>query len=224
MTRRGVEARGVRVGFRTLCSLVLCAAAAGAAMAHAAIDVVGDFALVHDSYDDLAHGSRELITCVALVIAVVLALRGLRRCCEIATVNRTRLLGATLRARDVVAGILAAVSASCALVPAMEWLDGRVDGVAVRSLSEAFGGSLLVGLVTTVICASLIAVLVMAIARWLISHRDIIVAIIATLVRRNDDALRPSSCTLGRHRLTFRPRPAHALRLSKRGPPVSASA
>jgi hypothetical protein len=107
------------------------------------------------------------------------------------------------------------------LVPAMEWLDGRLDGVAVRALNDAFGGSLLLGLVTTVVCASLIATLVFAIARWLVSHRDAIVAIIETLLRRSDDVLRHSACDLDRRRLSFRRGAAPALRLAKRGPPVT---
>src|SRR5580704_1729911 len=87
-----VEAPSVRVGFRTLVSLALCAVAAGAAMAHVAIDVVGDYALTADSYDHLRHGSRDVVSAVALVLAVVLAARGLRLCCEIASLNRSRIL------------------------------------------------------------------------------------------------------------------------------------
>jgi hypothetical protein len=212
---------GVRVGFRTLCSLALCAAAAGAALAHSAIDVLGDYALAHDSYDHLAHNSRELITGVALFIAFVLAARGLRNCCEIAAINRTRLFRSGIGIRESFGYVLAAISACCALVPAMEWLDGRLDGVPVKALNEAFGGSLLLGLGTTLACASLIALLVFAMARWLVSHRDVIAAIIETLLGRSNDTLRPSNCRLQNRRLTFRLRAPQALSLSRRGPPVT---
>ncbi|HEY2473540.1 MAG TPA: hypothetical protein VGI19_01945 [Candidatus Cybelea sp.] len=211
----------MRVGFVTLSSLALCAAAAGAAIAHEAIDVIGDFALAHDSYDNIAHGSRELLSGIALVLAVLLAARGLRSCCELARIHRNRVQRVTLGLPEMLGYLAAAVSVGCALVPAMEWLDGRADGVAVLQLSEAFGGSLALGLGTTIICASLISILVFAIARWLIAHRDTIAAIIETLLRRADDAVRPLSCILGRQRLTFQNRTAHTLRLSKRGPPVS---
>ncbi|MGA8796668.1 MAG: hypothetical protein WB526_06330, partial [Candidatus Cybelea sp.] len=124
----------MRLGFRTLVSLTLCAAAAGAVLAHVAIDVVGDYALATDSYDHLHHSSRELISGVALAIAAILVGRGLRGCCEIAQRNRTRLAQTAYGMREAVGYSLGAVAASCMLVPAMEWLDGRLDGMAVRQI------------------------------------------------------------------------------------------
>lgn len=193
-------------------------------MAHAAIDLVGDYALAHDSYDNLAHGSRELVGGVALLIAVVLAARGLRNCCEIALANRTRAVSASLRLRECIGYALCAIAASCALVPAMEWLDGRLDGDPVHNLGQAFGGSLLLGVLTTVLCASLIGAIVFGIARWLISQRDAITAILETLLRRNGGPLRHPTGELYRRVLTFRRIERGALRLTKRGPPVTISA
>jgi hypothetical protein len=103
----------------------------------------------------------------------------------------------------------------------MEYLDGRLDGTAVRQLGDAFGGSLLVGLVTTVACASLVAALIFALARWLISYRDAIVTILETLLRWSGDSVRRLASDLDRYCLTFRRRVSHASRLSKRGPPVA---
>ena len=130
---------------------------AAAAMAHVAIDVVGDFALAHDSYDNLAHGSRELVTAIALLAALVLALRGLKSCCEIAALNRRRILRISFGLRQTFGYLAGTVLASCAAVPAMEWLDGRADGVAIDRLSDAFGGSVALGFSTTVICAVVVA-------------------------------------------------------------------
>jgi hypothetical protein len=215
-----VEAPGVRVGFRTLVSLALCAAAAGAAMAHVAIDVVGDYALTADSYDRLGHGSRELLSGAALILAVVLAGRGLRICCEIAAVNRTRILVSAPRVRETLGFVVATVAASATLVPMMEWLDGRLAGISVRGIDDAFGGSLWLGLVTTVVCAAGVALLVYGIARWLVSHRDTIVTIIETLLRSVTGSHRPSSYDLAEQLFTpRRRRTPNALRLSKRGPP-----
>ena len=67
----------------------------------------------------------------------------------------------------------------------MEWLDGRLAGVPITRLSDAFGGSILLGAGITVLCAALGACLAYVIARWLLSHRDAIAAIIATLVSRH---------------------------------------
>ncbi len=211
----------MRVGFRTLLSLILCAAAAGAALAHFAIDVVGDYALAHDSYDDLAHSSRGLISGVAFAIAVFLAARGLRHCCEIAVKNRACLPAAVGRGRDLLGFLMAAVAASLALIPAMEWFDGRLDGAPVNNLSEAFGGSLLLGIVTAVICVSLVAALVYALAHWLISYRDAFVTVVATLLRPIANAVPHLTYKLERSPLTLRRRAPHALRISRRGPPVA---
>jgi hypothetical protein len=109
------------------------------------------------------------------------------------------------------------------LVPAMECLDARLDGTAVRQIGDAFGGSLLIGLVTTAVCAGLVAALIFALARWLISYRDAIVTILETLLRWNGDAVRRFACDLDRYRLTFQRRASYASPLSKRGPPVARS-
>jgi hypothetical protein len=210
----------VRVGIRTFASLAFCAAAAAAALAHVAIDIVGDYALPHDTYDNVAHTSRDLLSGIALVVAGLLARHGLRICCEIATANRGRLPATLRRKREFVAFILGVIAISVVLVPGMEWLDGRLDGVAVKELDDAFGGSILLGLSTTLVCAAFVASLIFALANWLISHRDSIATIIATLLHCLDGAIRPRS-----HDLTYnlstprRRRTPHALRLCKRGPP-----
>jgi hypothetical protein len=193
-------------------------------MAHVAIDVIGDFALAHDSYDDLAHGSRELVTVIALFVALALALRGLKSCCEIAALNRRRIARITFGIRQIIGYLAATVLASCAAVPAMEWFDGRADGVTIDGLSDAFGGSVALGFTTTLVCAVVVATVVFAVARWFISNRETIAAIIETMLRRTGNSPRPSTQNLGRERLTFADRLAYTLRFSKRGPPVSLTA
>jgi len=217
-----VEGHGVRVGFRTMASLALCAAAAGAAMAHLAIDVLGDYALPRDSYDYLRHGSRELMTGMALLFAVLVAARGLRVCCDIAAKHRTRLVRPILGVHETLAMLLGAVVASLAIVPAMEYFDGRLDGIPVRGLGEAFGGSIPLGIATTIAAAGLFAAIVCAVARWLISHRDSIATIIEFLLRRFIGGPRVAGYDHFSRRVAVRRRRApDALRLAKRGPPAT---
>jgi len=212
----------VRVGFRTLASLALCAAAAAAALAHFAIDVAGDYLLARDSYDHLEHGSRELLTGVALVLSVFLAGRGLKICCEIATKHRGRLARPVLGLREALGLIAGAATASVVFVPAMELLDGRLDGAPVLRLADAFGGSILLGLTTTLLCASFVALLVYATVRWLISHRDSIATMLETLMRRVTGRPHANGYDLAAQRFTpRRRRAAHGLRLAKRGPPAT---
>jgi hypothetical protein len=215
----------VLVGVRTIVTLALCAAAAGAALAHCAIDFAGDYVLASDSYDHLAHGSRELLAGVAVLFATLLAWRGLRVCCDIAAANRNRLARPVFRARETLVTCAVASGIAAAIVPAMEWFDGRLDGAAVGRLDDAFGGSIALGLFLTVVCACAVGLFVCALARWLISHRDAIVTIIETLLGQRDDAGRPSGYDLAGWLFTFRRRrPLTALRLAKRGPPVNSFA
>lgn len=214
------EATGVRVGPQTLVSLLLCAAAAAAALAHAAIDVVGDFALQHDAYDHIRHDSRGLVGGVAFALAALLAVRGLRACCEIAAANRTRLPLARLPLREGAAFVFVAIVASTLLVPAMEWLDGRAGGVPVTSFADAFGGSLALGLATTLLCAAAVAAALYAFAHWILSHREAIAVAVATLLRPFGEKPRPATYALRACALTLaRARANYALSLSKRGPP-----
>jgi hypothetical protein len=214
----------VRVGIRTFASLAFCAAAAAAALAHVAIDIVGDYALPHDTYDNVAHTSRDLLSGIALLAAGLLARHGLRICCEIAMKNRGCLPVTVRRKREFLAFVLGVATVSAILVPGMEWLDGRLDGVAVKELDDAFGGSILLGLSTTIVCATFVASLVFALARWLISHRDSIVTMIATLLHCLDGAIRPRSHDLSDHlSAPRRRRTPHAFRLCKRGPPSVAA-
>lgn len=207
---------------RTIAWLVFCASALGAALAHLAIDFVGDYALAHDSYDHIQHGSRVLVSGVAILIALVLAARGLRVCCEIAARHRTRLLRPALRVREILRMVGGAAVISVAIVPAMEYLDGWLSGTPVRQFSDAFGGSIPLGLVTTVCCAAVVALFVCLIAHWLISHRDSIAAVIETFSNPVKDCVLPGGHDVFCAPFTLhRRRAIYALRLAKRGPPAA---
>jgi hypothetical protein len=219
-TARGSSGPPVRVGLGTLGLLALCAAAGAAALAHYVIDIVGDYALPHDTYDDVIHSSRGLVSGIALVLAIVLASRGLRVCCELAASCRGRLRTRTLDPKASMAFALISTIATACFVPAMECLDGRLAGAPITTLGDAFGGSLALGLGLTLLCAAAIGALVYAIARWLISYRDAIATIIGTLLRRSSGAPRLCGRDFWRQVLTpRRRRTPHALRLCKRGPP-----
>ncbi len=222
ISSKAVKAAVVRLGIRTILSLCLCAAAMGAALAHFAIDVIGDYALSRDSYDHLQHGSRDVVSGLAVLVAVLLAAHGLRICCEIAAKNRARLLRPALRLREYLGNVAWRASLRASrIVPAMEYFDGRLDGVPVARLADAFGGSIALGIGTTIVCAALVALLVCAFARWLISHRDSIATIIETFLHSFDESVAPSALRTTSSRLSTLPqrRAIHALRLAKRGPP-----
>lgn len=211
----------VRVGFRTLVSLALCAAALAGALAHYAIDVVGDFALRRDAYDGLAHGSREYAVGLAVVFAVIAAGHGLRACCRLAQRAQGRLAKPELTAAGTAGYATVAVIVACIGVPAMEWFDNALAAVPLTHLGDAFGGSLLLGLSTTLLCATFVASMFYLFARWLLEHRDIIVAIVSTLLRRCNEDVVAFCNDLDRYGLHRQASSPVALCLAKRGPPVA---
>lgn len=210
----------MRVGLRTLVPLALCAAAVAAAAAHFVVDVVGDFALTHDSYDHLQHGSRGVVTAAALALAGMLAMRGLASCCEIAARNRTRIAAINFTLTETIVFFVTVPITAAVLVPSMELLDARVAGAAFGGIGDAFGGSLFVGLTCIAVCAGLAAGAVYALVRWLVSHRDSVVTMVATLLRRITGAPRIASRPSERwNGLTLRRRTLRARQFAKRGPP-----
>jgi hypothetical protein len=212
----------VRFGWGMLALLAACAAFAAGACAHVAIDIVGDYALPHDTYDFIPHTSRDFVTALALAVATIIAVRGLRFCCDLSAANRGRLNVRPLSGSQAAFFIAATIAGAAFIVPGMELLDGKLDHVVIDDLGDAFGGSVLLGLGTTVACAAVIATIAFAAVRWLVSHQDSIAVVLHSLIRRSDAA--PAvPVRLGR----YVPRPqkrrsAPALRRCKRGPPVLA--
>jgi hypothetical protein len=215
--------RRVRLGNGTLALLLACAAFAAAAIAHVAIDVVGDFALPHDTYDYIAHNSRDLVSGIAFTVAAVGALRWLHTCLTIASANRGRQAATSIGKWRAAAFVFGTSLVASILVPAMEVLDGKLDKVPVKELDDAFGGSVLLGLGVTVVCAALVAALLLSLTRWLLAHRDFIATVVIALVKRAADA--PPGVLAHAARRVERPqkrRTAPGLRRCKRGPPSAA--
>lgn len=210
----------MRLGLRTLVPLFLCAAAGAAAVAHVAIDIVGDYALPEDTYDHLAHDSRNLVAGLALAAAILIAVRGLRACCDVAVANRGRLRGRGLGKSTIAAFVAGVVAVAAFLVPAMELLDARLDGAPLAGLDDAFGGSLVLGILVTAVCAAVIAAVVIAVAAWIVAHRDVIETIVVSLLGRIAGV---DTKIVRAHRRRFvRPRGPDgvgALRFCRRGPP-----
>jgi hypothetical protein len=202
--------------------LLVAAAAAAAAVAHAVIDVVADYAVAHASYDDVgSHGSRGLVVGVAISAASLIALRGLRLCCDVAA--RRGVHAPDPPSWRIAAPFsLATAMLACAAVPAMEWIDTLLAREPLHDLGDAFGGSVALGVAITVACALLVAIVTFALVRWLLSHRYRIIAAIVAIIRDASaaqlDCARPRAFTV----VPVRRRSVSSLRRSKRGPPRTA--
>ncbi|MGB6644623.1 MAG: hypothetical protein WBE35_06300 [Candidatus Cybelea sp.] len=204
---------------RSLVALVVAAAAAAAVVAHGTIDIIADYLVAHASYDDVSsHGSRGLVGALACVVAGLVALRGLRLCFDVAA-RRTLASSPAPSWRIAPLFVGATMLLASIGVPAMELFDSRLAGTTLAGFDDAFGGSVLLGLGTTLACAAAIAIAVFAFARWILSHRDRIIAAIVGIVRSRSQA-----CAGMRRSRSFADAPIclrrlSALRRGKRAPP-----
>jgi hypothetical protein len=205
---------------RSLVALVVAAAAAAAVLAHGTIDVIADYLVAHASYDDVSsHDSRGLVVALGVVVAGAIALHSLRLCCE-AAANRTLASPPPPSWRSAPLFIGATMLLASIAVPAMELFDSRLAGTTLGSLDDAFGGSVFLGLATTLACAAAVGIAAFALARWLLSHRDRIIAAIVAIIR-----FRSQEYTGPRQSRSFAdapicPRRVSALRRGKRAPPM----
>jgi hypothetical protein len=209
----------VRAFPRWLVLFVVAAAAASAALAHAVIDVIADYLVPHASFDDVgSHGSRELVVAVAVAAAGIIAMRGFRLCCEAAARRGVR-APEPPRWSYGIAFVLATVALASLAVPAMEWIDTLLAGQPLGGLDDAFGGSVSLGLVTIALCAGPLALATFAFVRWLLSHRDRIIAAIVAIITKSYVAP-PSAATLRTFATApVRRRSIASMRRGKRGPP-----
>ncbi len=158
----GLQAlRGTLMALRV--ALVGLAAMCGALLAHVVIDVIGDYVLAHDAYDDVPHDSRFVLVVGVAALALALAARLVldlldRRCGSRRSLLRLvqGALGRPLPfiVQSIALGVLALAT--------MEFFDCLAAHAVPHALQELFGGSYLLGLTT--VCATA------ALAGWLV-HR-----------------------------------------------------
>jgi hypothetical protein len=198
----------------------LAAALLAAVGAHVGIDVAGDYLLRDDTYDHVAHGSREIFTLVALLCACgagALLLRDLFAMVS-SLPRRVRLL--RLRRGFIVAWFVAVASLSLCLVPVMETIDTLRSGGDIDSLADAFGGSLLLGGSIALASAIVVCALIFGLVAWFCRYRSNVARIVGELLSITDAPAHPEYAQRGRTSLLTRARELRAQRRSKRGPPL----
>lgn len=201
-------------------SVALGAALGAALCAHVAIDVAGDYLLAHDSYDDVAHGSRGV---VALVFFAFL----LTACAGVVTVALRRARGSERELRAGVRALcprsgfrfaIAVVAFTFPLLAGMEALDTVLAGGDVDDLGDLFGGSLALGGGLTVFCGVAWA----GLARWAIERlaAGICRAVVAVVAFLRRTAARATFSAARRPRRRARRVDRYAARrLAGRAPP-----
>ena len=199
---------------------VFVTAAFAALIAHVAIDALGDILLAHDSYDDIGHGSRTLISCIGLAILVCAGLHRL-----IALLDETR-AGRSLEGRHTalarhagVAYTALVVGATFILLVGMESVDLALAGQPLGDAGDLLGGSIVLGIVVTLPAALAVAFGAWRVFRWATLAEFMAIRIIKALLvlgpRRHIATGIRSRAPL-RHRVNA---PALERSTSRRGPP-----
>lgn len=203
---------------------VLAAALLAAVAAHAGIDIAGDYLLPDDTYDHVAHGSRALVSLIALLCASGAGVLFVRALFDRVTSlpSRARLMRLGLRAAVRYSAVVAVLALAC--VPLMEMLDALRAGNVIDSLSDAFGGSLLLGGSVTLACALTICALVFGVVAWLCRYREDVARLVGALLERRDGAPVIAFASRICAGPIPRARELRAQRRGKRGPPLRACA
>lgn len=164
----------------------LCAALCAAVAAHFAIDVAGDYLLPHDTFDDVAHGSRSVAALAALALggavvcgALWAALREARGSDDAFCGTIARLLP---RQFWLFAGSVAV--ASVGLVAAMEGFDVASAGHDTGDAVDLVGGSLALGSTLTLLSSLIASILAWRVVGLLARKRRTFVAFAIVLLRR----------------------------------------
>jgi len=205
-------------------SLVAIAAAIAALLAHVAIDVAGDYVLAHDAYDGIDHQSRAVFAVAILLLGLGLGARLLvhlldRRCGSTASLRR-------IVSRDL--GTPAAFVAQCAFLAivtlaGMEFLDCASSGTRVDDVADLFGGSMWLGVGSTIAVAALTGWFVHAVVRLIAAREPELAKLVYRLAGAAADAAaasRPVRRTRGGSSVLERALML-ARRGSKRGPPLA---
>jgi hypothetical protein len=204
---------------------VAVTATIAALIAHIGIDVLGDYLLPHDSFDDLAHGSRSFIGYAALAIVASAGLKVFFEAIDIRNGMRDlRRLRTGLQSWSLPVYLAAVVCAAFVLLAAMEFVDLASARQPLDDLGDLFGGSLWLGAGITFSVAAAVACGMWWLARWAYLAREVAGRIAGALL------LLARSRASGE--ITFQARrlvgscarvPALARSASKRGPPISFS-
>jgi hypothetical protein len=170
-----------------LVSVALIAALIG----HVLIDVLGDFVLDHDAYDDIDHSSRGIVALITLALAALGIGLGLRATIRDACGSEYALCASLRRAipRSGLTFSLRAIALATLALCAMEAVDAALAGHPVDDLGDLFGGSIvfggsIIGLVAAIVSQTALA----ALRRC--AHLRLIASAVVAFLRRSANCIR----------------------------------
>lgn len=170
-------------------ALVLVTGAISAILAHVIIDAAGDYLLPHDAYDGMEHHSRAIFAAIAVVLAAVVALRFLWEALDRRCASLTQLLRGLRAARGASPWRFVALVVAVAFVAllAMEYADALSDRVAVDGFEDLLGGSIWLGLGSTIFVSVAVAWCVRFSLHALADWEPVLAALVERLLARGSD-------------------------------------
>lgn len=200
--------------------VLLGVALSAALIAHVTIDVLGDYLLAHDTYDDLDHSSRELVAFGTLLITLLGAAFAVAAAVREARGSENAFCRALRSALPTSAGIFTAGATATAVLAlcGMEFGDALVAHQRIDDVGDLFGGSVLFGGTIVSAIATALSLATLQFIRLLARSCIITHAVVALLRRRLDDAFERETFRECSHRLIYRVHVA-CRRVAGRAPP-----
>jgi hypothetical protein len=167
-----------------LVAVIILSSLAAAAAAHFLLDFIGDFALAHDSYDGMAHGSRLLSFLIVIILAAAGTVRLIVSALDGAGSSTAafRALVGPLLALSEWRFVAAVATGALAGVMTMQSIDSLLSGARIDDVADALGGSVPLGIAVTLAVSTSIAAAVSRLFHALAAAHDAIVEIVCSLL------------------------------------------
>jgi len=198
-------------------TLLLVAVCAAAVLSHVAIDVVGDYAPWHDTYDGVEHSSRLAVVVAAVGFSLLAILGLLWSACDAA--RSAHRAPPPRIARNVRLFVLGVVGLTVLSVAGMESLDVLATGDSLSGIADVFGGSLWLGLGISIVSGLLASALALRVARFIERTRSLLVRAIETLIAELSRRALCDPCIVRERPAIVHLLAVHIGRAHKRGPP-----
>jgi len=167
-----------------LVAAIVLSSLGAAAAAHFLLDFIGDFALAHDSYDGMAHGSRLVSFLIVVVIAAAGAVRLIVSALDGANTSTAafRALVGPLLALSTWRFAAAVASGALLGVVAMQAVDSVFSGARIDDVADALGGSIPLGVAVTLAVSGAIGTAVSRLFHVVSAAHDTIVEMVCSLL------------------------------------------
>ncbi len=200
--------------------MLLGVALSAALIAHVTIDVLGDYLLAHDTYDDLDHSSRELVGFGTLLITLLGAAFAAAAAVREARGSENAFCRALRSALPGCTGLFTAGAAGAAALAlcGMEFSDALLAHQTIDDVGDLFGGSFLFGGTIVTAIATALSLATLQFIRLLARSRIVAHVLVAFLRRRLDREFARETFREHAHRLIFRVHHA-CRRVAGRAPP-----